>query len=54
MVQYRVKWDGSDEVDNVWYPAENFENAKERVRRFHQRNPRKPGPKNKNRKRTGK
>ena len=40
-VQYKVKWKGIDE-DLTWYDAEGFENAKEVVDDFHQRNPNKP------------
>lgn len=47
-VQYRVDWEGymNGEVDDVWYPKENFENAQEKVREFHERHPNKPGPNN--------
>ena len=46
-LQYRAKWIGySPEHDKVWYPAENFENAKDAVKHFHSRYPQKPGPGN--------
>ena len=42
-LQYRAKWKGySPEHDKVWYPANNFENAQDAVRKFHQQYPDKP------------
>jgi len=42
-LQYRAKWKGySPEYDKVWYPANNFENAQDAVRKFHQQYPDKP------------
>jgi len=43
-LQYRARWKGySPTHDKVWYPAENFNNAKNAVQRFHQRYPGKSG-----------
>jgi transposase InsO family protein len=42
-LQYQVKWLGHD-TDPTWYPAENFQNAPHRLRKFHQDNPSQPGP----------
>ena len=42
-LQYRAKWKGyGPEEDKVWYPAENFNNAADAVRKFHERYPEKP------------
>jgi transposase InsO family protein len=40
-LQYRVKWIGFDE-DYTWYPAENFENAREAIEAFHTAHPTAP------------
>lgn len=40
-LQYRVKWKGYP-PDNQWYPADNFEHAKEILDDFHIRYPNKP------------
>ena len=43
-LQYRAKWkEYGPEEDKVWYPAENFNNAADAVRKFHERYPEKPG-----------
>src|ERR1700710_88853 len=43
-LQYRAKWTGySPEHDKTWSPAENFNNAKIAIRRFHHHYPNKPG-----------
>ena len=42
-LQYRAKWKGyGPEEDKVWYPAENFDNAADAGRKFHERYPEKP------------
>ena len=43
-LQSRAKWKGyGPEEDTVLYPAENCNNAADAVRKFHERNPEKPG-----------
>ena len=42
-LQSRAKWKGyGPEEDKVWYPAENFNNAADAGRKFHERYPEKP------------
>jgi hypothetical protein len=43
-LQYLVKWVGYGPEDNSWEPAENVENAAEKVEEFHRRHPRRPRP----------
>jgi hypothetical protein len=44
-LQYRVKWVGHyPDPPNAWYPASNFMNAPNEVKRFHERYPDKDGP----------
>ena len=42
-LQYRVAWTGHPQ-DTTWYPANNFEHAKELIEAFHNKYPDKPGP----------
>jgi hypothetical protein len=42
-LQYRAKWTGyTHEHDQEWYPAKNFENARQAIQEFHKRYPQKP------------
>jgi len=45
-IQYRVKWNGFYDPDKTWYPAENFENSPEIIRKFRKEYPEKPAPTN--------
>ncbi|RYP23517.1 hypothetical protein DL765_001031 [Monosporascus sp. GIB2] len=42
-LQYRVRW-GGYATDPVWYDAEGFKGAPFKLREFHYRHPKKPGP----------
>ncbi|RYP29916.1 hypothetical protein DL767_006515 [Monosporascus sp. MG133] len=43
VLQYRVRW-GGYATDPVWYDAEGFKGAPFKLREFHYRHPKKPGP----------
>jgi len=45
-IQYRVKWTGFHDPDKTWYPAENFENSPDIIRKFHEEYPENPAPAN--------
>ena len=45
-VQYRVKWRGHNTPDLIWHAADNFENAPDSVKAYHEKYPAKPGPHN--------
>ncbi|RYP85407.1 hypothetical protein DL769_000960 [Monosporascus sp. CRB-8-3] len=43
VLQYRVRW-GGYATDPMWYDAEGFKGAPFKLREFHYRHPKKPGP----------
>jgi len=45
-IQYQVKWTGFHDQDRTRYPAHNFENNPNAIRRLHEEYPEKPAPTN--------
>jgi hypothetical protein len=43
-LQYLVSWEGYEDPDSNWYPADNFMYAPDKLRTFYQHHPTKPGP----------